>query len=195
MNVQKLRPAARRIAAAAALLAMTLPAFAARAADTKIGFVDIDQVAQRSSTIQASVKASEDKIKAAQGEIETMAADLRRLQDELKTKRSILSEPEVRKQTQKIDELRDQMDTKDREVNKEIRRAETEVMGPAVDRILATVKRVGAANGFGLVLRSDVVLYGVEGLDITSVVVGELDKEGKAAAPAPAAKPEPKPKK
>lgn len=159
-------------------LALMSAAPAMAADNMKIGFVDIDQVASRSATIQAAVKASEDKIQAAQTEIEQLSNELRRVQDDMKTKRSVMSEAEMKKQNQKAEDLRDQIETKERAVNKEIRRAETEVMGPAVDRILNTVKQVGKANGFGLILRSDVVLYGAEGLDITAIVVKELDKTG-----------------
>lgn len=170
-------PRTSRILSLVALAVASAVGAPAAMADTKIGFVDVDLAATRSKSVQASVKSAEDKLRARQEELDGLYRELRRMQDDLKARRSALSAAEVRKQETAIQDQRDKADALELEVNREVRRTEVEVMGPAVDRILLTVKEVGKKEGFDLILRSDVVLYGVEAVDITAKVIDALDRK------------------
>ncbi len=148
----------------------------------KIGYVDVDLARTRSQTIQNAIKAVEDQLKQREGEIETLLREYQRARDQLQTTRTVLSEEQVRAEERKIQAQRDQIENLRLEVERQWRRSATEVIEPAVDRILEAIKRVAKANGYDLVLRSDVVLFGVDGIDLTPLVVQDLDR----SAPAPA---------
>jgi len=156
----------------------------------KIGYVDVKAVATRSNSIQSGVKSAEGKLKVKQDEIESRVRELRDAKKDLDTQRSVMSEDEVKKQERKVQEMRDKVDGMQLDIDKELRRTESEVMGPAVDRIIEAVKRIGKAQGFDLVLTNDIVIYGAETLDLTPVIIQDLDSKAvKAPEPATAEKP------
>lgn len=182
---------------AVAITLLAMPVLAA-AEGMKVGFVDVKAVATRSSTVQSAVKGAEDKLRAKQEEMEIHIRDFRSAKNDLETQKSVLSEEESRKKQQKIEDLRDKIDQMQSQIDKELRRTESDVMGPAVDRIIAAVKKIGKEQGYDLILTQDIVIYGSESHDLTPQVVQVLDAapEPKAEEPAPAppAKSDPKPK-
>lgn len=164
------------------LAGMMFSTGSASAADkaAKIGFVDVKAAATRSTSIQGAVKDAEQKLKLKQEEIEIQIRNYRSARQDLDTRKSVLSEDEVRNQEKKIEDLRDKVDAMQLEIDKELRRTETDIMGPAVDRIIAAVKKIGKEQGYDVILTNDIVIYGAETLDITPLVVQELDGAKKA---------------
>lgn len=160
--------------ASIAMLAAAAPA--AAESTTKIGYIDIDIAVSRSQTIQAAVTGAENEQRRRQEEMEILIRRGRRSRDDLQARRSVLSEDEIRRGEARIDALLDEIELMRLEIEKNWRRITTKVMEPAVDRILATVREVGKAEGFDLIVRADVVLYGIEALDITPLVIESLDR-------------------
>jgi outer membrane protein len=188
MRQSATRPAGIRSAmllvAAIALIFGAAPAPRAEAAEAlRIGYVDVSRAAARSRSIAATVRAAEDQLKVKQEELELQVRDYRRAQEDLISRRSVLSDEVIRTEERKVEQMRDQIELLRLDIDKRLRKTESEVMGPAVDRILKAVNDVARAQGFHLILRSDVVIYGVDTLDITPLVIQELDR-GMAAAPA-----------
>jgi outer membrane protein len=159
----------------AALAAIAPPA--ARAADgPKIGYVDVQQVAARSRSIQGEIKAVEQKLKVQQDEIEIMIRDFGKARDDLRARRSVLTAAEVAKQEEKVEKMRDDIELKRLDIDKQWRKTESDVMGPAVDRIIETVRAVGKRDGYDLILTSDIVIFAAEKINLTALIVEELDK-------------------
>lgn len=173
-----MRITGRLLPALVALLPLFAPVPLRAQQAVRIGIVDLDQAKNRSQTIQKSLKSVDDAIQPKQAEMQKMIAEHRRLREDLAARRSVLAEPEIKKQEASIDGVRDKIEALQSEIDRYLRRSSTEVVEPAVDRILKTVERVGKAKGFDLILRSDVVLFGAESLDITALVIQELDRAG-----------------
>lgn len=150
----------------------------------KVGFVDVTLASRRSQSIQKGIKAAERELKLAQEKVELQIKEYRRLGENLLARRSVLSEPEIRSQEEDLEQQREEVDQLSRDLERQLRRTETEVMEPAVDRILETVRAVAKKHDFDLILRSDVVLYAVDGMDVTALVVEELDRPPKAGGDA-----------
>lgn len=144
----------------------------------RIGYVDVSRAAARSRTIAATVRAAEDQLKLKQEELELKLRDYRRASQELDSRRSVLSEDVIRSEEKKVEKMRDDIELMRLEIDKSLRKTESDVMGPAVDRILQAVNDVARNQGFDLVLRSDVVIYGADSLDITPLVIQQLDRSG-----------------
>ncbi len=176
-SAAKALPALKSVCLGLALLAMLAPAAPAAGESTsKIGYIDIDIAVSRSQTIQAAVTGAEAEQRRKQEEMEILIRRGRRSRDDLKARRSVLSEDEISLGEAKIDALLDEIELMRLDIEKNWRRITTNVMEPAVDRILTTVREVGKAQGFDLILRADVVLYGIEALDITPLVIESLDR-------------------
>lgn len=150
----------------------------------KVGFVDVTLASRRSQSIQKGIKAAERELKLAQEKVELQIKEYRRLGENLLARRSVLSEQEIRSQEEDLEQQREEVDQLSRDLERQLRRTETEVMEPAVDRILETVRAVAKKHDFDLILRSDVVLYAVDGMDVTALVVEELDRPPKAGGDA-----------
>lgn len=164
----------------AALIAAGLGAQAI-AEGTKIGYIDVQQCAKRSATIQDKVQAAEGDIRKKQEALEIKVGELNKVKTDLQARRSVLTPDEVEKQQKKLDGLLDELEGMRREIEKLVRKTETGVMGPAVDRIMAAAKQVGKDQGFDLIISSDIVVYGSEQTNLTPLVIRELDKIPTAA--------------
>lgn len=185
MNERELMMNVYKFATVAAMLgALALAQGVVAQGAAKIAFVDIVQASSRSQSVQKDVKVAENSQKKRQDDLDEGMREYRRLQADLAARRSALSEDEAKKQQAKIEAMSDDLEIKRLEIEKQWRKITTEVMDPAVNRVLEAVNRVAKKKGLDLVLRREVVLFGAESLDITPLVVQELDG---SSAPAPGA--------
>lgn len=167
----------KKFSAVLVVALLTLTAFLhADEKNPKIGFVDVKAIATRSNSIQSQVKSAEDKLRLKQEELEIHIRDYRNARRDLDAQKSVLSDDETRKRESKVEELRDKIDVMQLEIDKELRRTETDVMGPAVDRIIEAVQTVGREGGYDIIFTKDIVIYGRESYDLTPLVIDRLDK-------------------
>ncbi len=183
-----MRPTQLHRSAAFVVAAILLSA--TRSEAEKVGYVDVKAVATRSSSIQGAVKGAEEKLRVKQEELEIQIRDYRGAQKELEARKSVLTEDEAKKQKQKIEGMRDAIDASQSQIDKELRKTENDVMGPAVERIIAAVQKLGKEQGYDLILTQDIIIYGSPALDLTPQVVRMLDstpaqssEESSVAAP------------
>ncbi len=167
------------------LLAAALPA---RAQTTgKIGVVDIDAVIARSKTVAEAVRKAEQTLDERRVQIEGRLAEIQKARSELDRQRSVMSAEQVQAEEEKIRRQREELDDLQYQTNKELSRIREEVMPPEVDRIIDAVKIVAQEDGYALILPSDSVLFHIDSVDITALVVQKLDRAGAAEAkPRPA---------
>ena len=153
-------------------------AYGAAEAGGRIGFVDVALVSSLSQSIQANVKEAEAEMKNEQEKIDLLIQRYRISRAELDARRSVLSEAEFTNSQKNVRDIQDEIELRQLEVNKLLRRIESDIMGPAVDRILQSVRDVAESEGFDLVLTSEVVVHGADALNITPLVVQALDRPG-----------------
>lgn len=144
--------------------------------NTKVGYVDVTRAASRSVSISSQVGKAEDQLKVKQEDLEIRLRELKREAESFGARRSVMTEESIRAEEKRLEEGRDAIDLLRLDIEKQLRRTETEIMGPAVDRIIRTIQEVAKENGFDLILRNDVVLFGNEALDITPLVIEKLDE-------------------
>lgn len=169
-------------AAAALLLALAVPA---RAQGLKIGVLDFKQVTERSTAIQAMVKSAESPLAAKKSSIDSKTSDYKERKDKLDSRRSVLSEDQIKAEEQALDKIKTDIQDMQYEVNKQYDRMDQEVMQPAVERIMAIVQEIAKREGYDLVVPSEVALYKTDKIDLTPLVIQALDKEGaKPSSPA-----------
>lgn len=158
--------------AALASFPARLPAQAAQ----KIGFVDIDQVTEKAKFVKSMLGNLESSIGARQKSLEAKQDEYSKLRSQLAEKASA-SESEVDALRKQMKELQNQMDEETFQINRQLKKAESEQMGPAIDRILAVCKKIGAQDGYDLIVRGDMILFGSSAVDLTQKVIDTLDKE------------------
>jgi outer membrane protein len=158
-------------------------------APLKIGIVDVEAITRRSSSIQAKIRQAEQSVQADQDKIDVKLRDLQQMNQDLTSRRSVLSITEINAQEAKIRSLRDEVDDMQYQINKQLDRIRTEVMDPEVGRIMKTVSDVAKREGYDLIVRSEAVLYSIEKADLTPLVIQALDREDAQSAAKPATTP------
>lgn len=143
----------------------------------KIGYVDVSRAASQSKSISQAIRTAETELKNKQEVIELMTRDFQAVRRELAAKASVMAPEKIETEEARLQGMRDEIDKVRLEIDQHLRRTETRIMGPAVDRILKSIREVAKEQGFDLVLREDVVLFAVQTLDITPLVVEALDSE------------------
>lgn len=141
----------------------------------RIGFVDMDIVLQQSHAVQEHVGRIEDQLQSRKKEIERKTAEYSRLREGLERQDSLLSDEEKANRRRRIQELKTEIEDLQYEANRHLRQSESGVIEPVLDAVMATVRQVGEREGYDLILRGELVLYGDPAHDLTDRVIQELD--------------------
>ena len=150
----------------------------------KIAVVDMEAITRRSRSVQDAVKKAESQVQQQQDKVDAKMRDLRQMKDNLRARRSVLSETESKKQEDDILKLQDEMDDLQYDVTKQVNAIQKELMDPVVDRIIKTVQEIAKREGYTMVIRAEAVLYNEDNSDISPLVIQALDKQDQSKAPA-----------
>lgn len=141
----------------------------------KIGFVDMDVVFQDSKAVQEQIGRVEDRLDATKKEIDRKMSEYSRLRDGLERQDSVLTDEEKTSRRRRIQELKTEVEDLQYEANKQLRQSESGVVEPVLDAVMATVQQIAKREGYDLVLRGEMVLYGVQSIDLTEQLIREID--------------------
>jgi Skp family chaperone for outer membrane proteins len=139
-----------------------------------IGFVDVELVIDRSRAIRAALQEIDRDMAVRARTIDEMERGLRRRQLELDRQSSVLSTAELDKLRGELLELTDELGRARFEFEQTLRTRERQ-LEPVLQRIMELVAVVAEREGFEIVLRGEVVLYGARSADLTPLVIRELD--------------------
>ena len=166
----------------AGLLAVALgSAGTARAQeDTKIGIVDIDQALNSTEEGKAAREELSRKQREAQGKLEPMVERFKTLQEELKSKRFVLSEEALYQKQLDLVELKTEIDNRAKELEDKFKVDKERLEGPLRKKLIEIVETIGKEKGFSLILARGAggMLYNREALDITEMVIQRFNKKG-----------------
>jgi outer membrane protein len=151
---------------------------AAQGKAIKIGVVDSDQITRRSRTIQDAIKQAETQVRPQRDKIEAKTDELQSLRQSLRDRRSVLKQEEVAAEESKIQSLYDEVKDLQRDIDKQFDRAQREIVEPEVKRVMKTIEDVSKREGYDLVVRAEAVLYQSDIVDLTPLVIQELDRAG-----------------
>ncbi len=146
----------------------------------KIGYVDLDRVMAKSAVIRRTIDAVQEGIKK---ERESMTEKLTRykvLSDAYEQQKTILTDEQRKTRRKELDDLKIEIENQRDKINRVLRRSESEVVEPTLERIDRAIAAVGKEAHYDLILRSDAVLYASERCDITDKIIQKietLDKE------------------
>ena len=186
LNARTIKKINRRTAwiglAAILLLAAAMNLPAQSTAPTKIGVVDMERIARRSSTIRAKIGQAEQEIQIEREKADLKLKELQRLRQNLRDRQSVLTQQENEEQEKKIGDLREEIGDMDYKINKQLERIQSEVIDPEMHRIIAAIEKIAKTEQFDLILPTETVLFHTDRVDITALVIQELDKEAQTGA-------------
>lgn len=146
----------------------------------KVGVVDIDQAISSTDKGKAAREEFARKQREAQAKIQPMIDKYTALEEELKAKKFVLSDEALFQKQLDLVEMRNQIQSRMKELEGEMQVAQKRIEGPLIARLGDIIEELGKSQGFTLILRRGApgVLYTREALDITDVVIEKYNQKG-----------------
>ena len=147
----------------------------------KIGYVDVERLKVEYKEFQDAQERFNRQLAIWQSQADTMQKEVAILQDELERQGSLLTEAKRNEKQQQIIAKQKQYQefaTKILGPEGEAARRERELSKPLIDKINAVIQLVAIRDGYALILDSSGgnVLYAKEEMDLTAVILEELNK-------------------
>ena len=163
------------------LIMLLTSAGAALAAETKIGFVDLQKALNLSVAGKGAKEKISGKVKEYETLVESRQEELRKLKEELEKKALLLSESaradKERDYQQKLKEF--QRFTKD--IQEELQQKDNDFTKQILEELFKVIKEVGEKEGYTLVLEQSEssILYADEKINLTDKVIKAFDAKKK----------------
>jgi outer membrane protein len=153
------------------------------AADSKVGFVDLQKALNFSQAGKTAKETISKKVKDYEGTIEGKKAELQKLKDELEKQAVLLSEQaRAEKERDYQQKLKDfQRFTKD--IQEELQRSDADFTRQILEKILKVIGEMGKAQGYTVILEKSEssLLYADDQIDLTEAVIKAYDEQYKKA--------------
>jgi outer membrane protein len=146
----------------------------------KVGVVDIDQAISSTEKGKAAREEFARKQREAQAKIQPLIDKYQALEEELKAKKFVLSDEALFQKQLDLVEMRNQIQSRMKELEGEMQVAQKRIEGPLIARLGAIIEELGKSQGFTLIIRRGApgVLYTREALDITDIVIERYNQKG-----------------
>jgi outer membrane protein len=101
------------------------------------------------------------------------------LDEELKTKKFVLSDEALYQKQLDLAEMRNEIQSKMHEIEGQLQVDQKRLEGPLLAKLKDIIEELGKSQGFALILHRNApgVLYAREGIDITSQVIERYNKK------------------
>lgn len=165
-----LAPAPAQVTGADAPTTATLPAGAFR-----IGFVDVELVLDQSIAIRRVLDEVDKELAGQAKQIDDAKREYRTLQLRMDQRGLIVNDEERARMRNQMDTLQRQLDEMEFRFERMIRDRQRTTIEPVLDQVIQMIADYGAREGYDMILRGEVVLYGRERADITAHILAEID--------------------
>lgn len=160
------------------LSALLLVGSMAHAADTKIGFVDMQKAVQSTAEGKKAKAELEGELEKRKKDLQKKDADLKKMREDLEKKKSVLSEEALAKKQAEFQEEFGQFQQTVGKSQLELQKREQELTGPILAKMKKVIEKVAKDKGYTAILEnSAMVLYASKDNDLTDDVVKAFEKE------------------
>jgi outer membrane protein len=166
-----------RIAALVAFSMLAGP-FAAAAQEMKIGFVDREKALFSTESGKKVFAELKGKATAAEGQLKPLVDQMEALQKEIEAKKFVLSQDALREMQAKLLGLRNQYESKGKELEGQLKIDQARLIGPLEEKLNTVIANVGKEQGYTMIMERNVrqvILYSREQHDITDLVVSRFN--------------------
>jgi Skp family chaperone for outer membrane proteins len=141
----------------------------------RIGFVDIELVIENSRALRRGLDTMDEQLAERARVIDRREREFRRLRFELDNQERLITAEDRARRRAELADIQDDINRLRFEFEEEMRSKER-LIEPVLEKVMNIVADVAERDGFDLVLRGEVVIYGVTSADLTSAVIAELDR-------------------
>ncbi len=179
----------KRLAVMILALTLALSALPALAkAETKIGYVDLQRALNDSLAGKEAKTELESQMKVMQAEIDKRIAKRDKLKGDLEKQSSALSLDARRQKADQLEKMEKEVDRLISDANTEMQKRQRDKEMAILKEIKVVIDDIGKKDGYTMIVPSDVVLYSKDGTDLTQAVI-DLYNAQRTAPAAPAKKP------
>ena len=161
-------------AVSAMLCLMTLGVWAQTPTPQKVGFVDVELIIENSRAIATALDSVDRQLAGVAREIDEKQRDFRRKRFDLDRQERLLAEGERDARREELSGLQSEIDRLQFNLEQEMRVRERQIQ-PVLEKIMQIVADVAEAQGYAIVLRGEIVIYGNKAVDLTPEVIGAVD--------------------
>ena len=152
----------------------------ATAQDVKIGFVNTERILRESGPAQRAGKKLETEFAKRQQEMQRMADQLKRVQEDIEKNSLTMSEAQRRTKEREFNELNRELQRRDRDFRDEVNQRRNEETAQLVDQANKIIRQIAEQEKFDVILQASDALIINQRIDITDRVMKAL--EGKPPA-------------
>jgi outer membrane protein len=149
----------------------------------RIAFVDIQAISEKATFVQDLKKSIEGEFDVRLNQYQSRQAAYAKLLDEISRQGTVLSESAIDARYKQAFLLKAQLDEEKYVLDKFLKDSEEKKI-PALGRILEVVQQVAEEEGYDVVLRRELLIYGHPSADLSAEVIARLNSAAEAAAPA-----------
>ncbi len=153
---------------------------AANAQDVKLGFVNTERILRESGPAQRAGKKLETEFAKKQQELQRMADQLKRVQDDLEKNGLTMSEAQRRAKEREFNDLNRELQRRDRDFRDEVNQRRNEETAQLVEQANKIIRQIAEQEKFDVILQATDALIINQRVDITERVMKAL--EGKPPA-------------
>lgn len=145
----------------------------------KMGIVDVEQALNATEEGKAAREELSRKQREADQEVQPMVDRYKELQEEVKSKRYVLSDEALFAKQADLLELQNKIDNKIKELQGQLKIDQGRLEAPLKAKLFEIVEEIGREQGFGLILARETpgVMYTREALDITDLIIARFNKQ------------------
>lgn len=170
---------------AGGLLALSVGAGRAAAAEQKIAVVNYQRAIEESSEGKAAIGQLKGQVERRQKELEAKKEELKKLDEELAKQEAVLKPDALQKKKQELQAKFQQLQEAAMRAQRDLSEQEARITAPIQEKIIRAVAQIAQRDRFTLVLRSEMVLWPQQSeMDITNEVIRKANEMKSAPAPA-----------
>lgn len=160
------------------VLSLLMAAGFAHAADSKIGFVDMQKAIQSTTAGKKAKAELEGDFNKKKKELEKKEADLKKMGEDLEKKKSVLSEEALgKKQAEFQEEMMKYRDVVGKS-QQDIQKKEHDLTAPILEKMKGVIAKLAKDKGYTAVLENtQMVLFATSDNDLTDEVIKAFEKQ------------------
>lgn len=145
----------------------------------RMAVVDLDQALNSTDEGKAAREELARKQREAEAKVQPQIERFKELQDELKSKKFVLSEEALYQRQLDLVELKNEIESEMKELEGKFKVDQERIVGPLRKKLIEIVQEIGREQGFTMIVERSTpgLLYSREALDITDDVIARFNKK------------------
>jgi outer membrane protein len=157
------------------LIIIIFPATSLAAEPYKFGVMDLQKVLNESEAGKKAKSDLEDLIKSKESIIDEKGKVVEKLKGEMEKQASVLSAEAKKKKEDELEKLLREYQRTAQDSQAEVKKKEGELTDTIIKEIREIVEKIGADEGYTLIIEKGIVLYSNKGIDITDTVINKYN--------------------